>query len=388
LLVALAPENSRTIETLTTVGELMNYVAPSNRDLLVSDLRAILRRCVAAFSAIFLIFQLSGCTSMTPGESSKLNTEEFMIPAADAGIQLYLRNKAPSDMRTFSAEKTVLFVHGATYPSEIYFDLKVGGYSWMEYLASRGYDVYMLDVRGYGRSTRPAAMSQAPAANPPFANTEDASRDISAAVNFILKRRGVSKLNLLGWSWGTTTTALYTTRNNALINKLVLFAPVWVPPTITPVPPAPTTAYRTVTVEAAKERWYRGVPADKQASLIPAGWFDTWAKAMLESDPEGAKQNPPVLRAPNGVMVDILGGWLKGQKLYDAAALRVPTLLIKAEWDADTPAYMAQGLFAEMKNAPYKSYLEIGEGTHTVLVEKNRLQLFRAGQSFLDEPAP
>jgi alpha-beta hydrolase superfamily lysophospholipase len=88
------------------------------------------------------------------------------------------------------------------------------------------------------------------------------------------------------------------------------------------------------------------------------------------------------------VMVDILGGWLKGQKLYDAAALRVPILLIKAEWDADTPAYMAQGLFAEMKNAPYKSYLEIGEGTHTVLVEKNRLQLFRAVQSFLDEPAP
>jgi pimeloyl-ACP methyl ester carboxylesterase len=203
-----------------------------------------------------------------------------------------------------------------------------------------------------------------------------------------LKRRGVSKLNLLGWSWGTTTTALYTTRNNALIHKLVLFAPVWVPPTITPVPPAPTTAYRTVTVEAAKERWYRGVPADKQASLIPAGWFDTWSKAMLESDPEGAKQSPPVLRAPNGVMVDILGGWLKGQKLYDAAALRVPTLLIKAEWDADTPAYMAQGLFAEMKNAPYKSYLEIGEGTHTVLVEKNRLQLFRAVQSFLDDPAP
>jgi pimeloyl-ACP methyl ester carboxylesterase len=354
---------------------------------------AFIRPLALAFAAALLALPLTGCntmtnTAMSGSGSSSLTTEEFMIPAADAGIQLYVRNKKPSDMKSFSAEKTVLFVHGATYPSEIYFDLSVGGFSWMEYLAARGYDVYMLDVRGYGRSTRPPSMSQAPSANPPFANTEDASRDISAAVDFILKRRGVAKLNLLGWSWGTTTTALYTTRNNALINKLVLFAPVWVPPTITPVPPAPTTAFRTVTVEAAKERWLRGVPADKQAGLIPAGWFDTWAKAMLESDPEGAKQNPPVLRAPNGVMVDILGGWLKGQKLYDAAALRVPTLLIKAEWDADTPAYMAQGLFAEMKNAPYKSYLEIGEGTHTVLVEKNRLQLFRAVQSFLDEPAP
>jgi hypothetical protein len=26
-------------------------------------------------------------------------------------------------------------------------------------------------------------------------------------------------------------------------------------------------------MDSAKERWLKGVPADKQASLIPAGWF-------------------------------------------------------------------------------------------------------------------
>jgi pimeloyl-ACP methyl ester carboxylesterase len=181
--------------------------------------------------------------------------------------------------------------------------------------------------------------------------------------------------------------ALYTTRHNERVNKLVLYAPVWTPPTVGQPPAPPTAAYRTITVEAARQRWVAGVPADKQAALIPAGWFDTWARAILDSDPEGARQSPPVLRAPNGTMVDILGGWLQGRRLYDAEQIRVPTLLIKAEWDLDTPAAMAQGLFASLTNTPYKSYIEVGEGTHTLMLEKNRLQLFRPVQAFLDEPA-
>jgi hypothetical protein len=36
-------------------------------------------------------------------------------------------------------------------------------------------------------------------------------------------------------------------------------------------------------------------------------------------------------------------------------------------------------------NAPYKRYVEIGEGTHTVMMEKNRMNLFREVQLFLDE---
>jgi pimeloyl-ACP methyl ester carboxylesterase len=298
-----------------------------------------------------------------------------------------MRNKAPAGMKAFSAERTVLFVHGATYPSETLFDLKLGDQSWMDYIASRGYDVWLVDVRGYGRSSKTAAMSQPPDANPPFADTEDAERDVATAVDYILKRRGITSVNLIGWSWGTTVIALYATRNNERVNKLVLYAPVWTPPTVGEPPAPPTAAYRTVSVDAARERWYAGVPADRQAGLIPTGWFDAWARAMLESDPDGAKLNPPVMRAPNGTLVDIFGGWLMGKRLYDAEQVRVPTMLIRAEWDVDTPAFMAQGLFCSLKNAPYKSYIEVGEGTHTVMLERNRMQLFRPVQAFLDEPA-
>jgi hypothetical protein len=47
---------------------------------------------------------------------------------------------------------------------------------------------------------------------------------------------------------------------------------------------------------------------------------------------------------------------------------------------------MSQALFPLLKNAPGKRYVEIGEGTHTVIMEKNRMQLFREVQMFLEEP--
>ena len=46
---------------------------------------------------------------------------------------------------------------------------------------------------------------------------------------------------------------------------------------------------------------------------------------------------------------------------------------------------MAQALFPKLTNAPYKRYVELGEGTHFIFLEKNRMELFREVQLFLDE---
>ena len=47
---------------------------------------------------------------------------------------------------------------------------------------------------------------------------------------------------------------------------------------------------------------------------------------------------------------------------------------------------LARGYFAKLTNVPYKRFVELGEGTHTVMMEKNRMQLFQEVQLFLDEP--
>ena len=329
---------------------------------------------------------LAGCAATGGGGNVDIVMEEFKVQS-DPGIQIYVRNKRPAGMTQFSPAKTVLFVHGATYPAETAFDLKLDGQSWMDYIAGRGYDVYLLDVRGYGQSTRPAQMDRPGSENPPFAGTEEAMRDVDAVVEFIRKRRGVEKVNLLAWSWGTAIMQWYTSLNSPKVEKLVLYAPVWIRQTASLVQagPGPIPAYRSVSMASAKVRWLTGVPEHKKADLIPAGWFEAWSDATIASDPVGAQQNPPVLRAPNGVVADGLKYWGNGNIPWKAEDLRVPVLLVKAEWDQDTPAYMAQNLFPKLTGAPYKRYVEIGEGTHTVVMEKNRMSLFREVQLFLDE---
>jgi pimeloyl-ACP methyl ester carboxylesterase len=341
------------------------------------------------FLLIAALAYLSAAAAIASDESirakmSALVTEHITIPSDTPGIQLYIRNKRPQEL-TVSADKVLLYVHGATYPSGTAFDLQLDGMSWMDYIAAHGWDVYLVDLRGYGQSTRPPEMDQPAKDNPPIVTTDVAVRDVGAAVDYIMKRRTVAKVNLLGWSWGTSIMAAYTAANNDKVNKLALYAPLWLRTTPAAIGgDGPLGAYRTVVKEAANKRWLAGVPEDKQADLIPAGWFEAWADATWATDPKSKDSGQ--LRAPNGIIQDLRTFWMAGKPYYDPANIRVPTLLIKAEWDQDTPAYMSQALLPLLTNAPAKRYVEIGEGTHTVIMEKNRLQLFREVQLFLDEP--
>src|SRR5258708_3305450 len=119
-------------------------------------------------------------------QTPKVVMEEMMVPSVDSGIEIYVRNKRPADMTAFRPERTVLYVHGATYPASTSFDLPLDGFSWMDYLAARGYDVYLLDVRGYGRSTRPPHIAQPPAPHPPILRPHTALKDIRALAPFLL----------------------------------------------------------------------------------------------------------------------------------------------------------------------------------------------------------
>ncbi len=337
---------------------------------------------LSACAAIAVFF----LASFAAVSAAPLTTEEFMIDSDTANIKLYVRNKRPADLKTFSADHTLLYVHGSTYPSETAFDLKLNGISWMDYLAEHGYDVYLVDVRGYGRSTRPLEMEQPAEANAPIVRTETAVRDVGSAVDFILKHRKLAKLNLLGWSWGTTIMGAYTASHNEKVDKLVLYAPQWLRTERSLTDSGGKLgAYRVVSIADTKNRWLKGVPEEKKADLIPKGWFEAWAEATFATDPWGDKQSPKMLRAPNGTVQDTREFWSAGKPFYDPGKITVPVLLVHAEWDQDIPSDITKAYFAQLRGAPYRRWVEIAEGTHTVLMEKNRLQLFQAVQSFLDE---
>jgi pimeloyl-ACP methyl ester carboxylesterase len=331
-----------------------------------------------------------GITHAAAQTAPKLSTEEFMVQSRQPGIQLYVRNKHRDDMHAFSPERTVLFVHGATYPSETTFDLPVGGASWMDQIAARGFDVYLVDLPGYGRSSRPAEMSKPADAGGPIVDTDAAVAAVGDAVDFVLQRRNVPRANLIGWSWGTTIMARYATQNAQKVQRLALYAPIWIwSPAAADIPKLCAglcnSAYRTVQRQGALNRWLQGVPEDRKADLIPAGVFDMWWNATIASDPVGAATNPPALRAPNGVMYDILNNWASGKAMFDPAKLTMPTILVVAEWDQDTKPYMAQTLFPLLTHAPQKRLVVVGEGTHTLMLEKNRMTLTSEVQKFFEE---
>ncbi|SFU41949.1 Lysophospholipase, alpha-beta hydrolase superfamily [Methylobacterium sp. 174MFSha1.1] len=324
-----------------------------------------------------------------PAAPSRLETDEFRLPGPEDGVTVYVRNKRPAGTERFAGDRILLYVHGATYPASTAFDLPLAGLSMMDYLAGLGFDVYLVDLPGYGLSGRPAAMSRPAADGKPFMRTPDAAAVVGQVVEFIRKRRGVETINLMGWSWGTSTMGLYTSTHNERVNRLVLYAPQWLARTPPPIAArGPLGAYRSVSRDSARARWLKDVPAEAQASLIPPGWFEQWADATFATDAAGAAQSPPVLRAPNGVVADSRDYWEAGKPQVDPGEIRVPTLVIHAEWDADLPSYQAQEYFARLTRAPYKRFVELGEGTHTVMMEKSRMQFFREVAAFLTEADP
>ncbi|MGO9829712.1 MAG: alpha/beta hydrolase [Myxococcaceae bacterium] len=343
--------------------------------------------CITLFA---LLSASSGSEAATPSKpGGNLVVEEFKVPS-DSGIDIFVRNKRASTMTSFDAKKTVLFIHGVTGPSESTFDLSLGGFSWMDFIADDGYDVYLMDVRGYGRSTRPPQMSLPPNESAPVSTTAEAVRDLAAVVEFIKHRRSIDKVNVLAWSWGTLIAQWYAAKNSNSVNKLVLYGPLWIRQTPSTPPPSALEfgAYRFITAAELRADVLTGVPEDKKANLIPDGWVDTWTSAQLDTDPEGWQQNPPAFRAPNGGIFDVMRYQSGAAIPFDVKDIRVPVLLINAEWDTVTPSYMAQSLFLKLVNSPSKRYIELGEGTHTVDREKNRMTLLREVQCFLNEQSP
>ena len=315
-----------------------------------------------------------------------IDTHSYHIPSDTAGIELHIQNKRPKGVHTFDAAHTIVMMHGATYSSLSLYDTEVGGYSFMDYLAARGYDVYAVDVRGYGRSTRPIEMDHAPEHSAPLTNTEMAIRDFSSAMNFVLRTNRLSQSNVIGMSWGGTVTGAYTTRNGYKVRRLGLIAPQWLSAVPIPLDSGGILAgYRIVQADAARTRWINAAPVHKRSDLIPEHGFEAWLAQTVETETDAAIRSAGAIRATNGPIQDIRDYWNAGRPFYDPSEIEVPVLLLHGEWDIDVPIDLALDYFKRLTGTPSKRWLEIGEATHMLVLEKNRQLAFTALADFFSE---
>jgi pimeloyl-ACP methyl ester carboxylesterase len=323
-----------------------------------------------------------------------LVTEEFMVDSGDPGIQLYVRNKHPADMTHVPPEHTLLYMHGGTQPSEATFDVALDGVSWMDFIAGHGWDVYLMDAREYGGSTRSPEFAQPDATEAPIVSTDTKVRDAGAVIDFILNRRGTSKINLLGWSYGTVVFAAYAADHPDRVSNLVLYAPVWCAQLCTFEPraaksgadaPSPQMGFMVEAPMAdARNRLQNGVPYGRREELLPPDWFAAWWDAALKTDPVGAKKTRPMVRAPAGIDQDYTDYWNQGRSYYDPRKITTHTLVVVGDMDLVTPSSGARALHESLENSADRQIVEIKDASHVVMLEKNRMSLFEAVQQFLD----
>jgi pimeloyl-ACP methyl ester carboxylesterase len=305
--------------------------------------------------------------------------EDFKIKSPAPGIELFVRNKRLAETQNFRPDRTVLYVHGATLASELVFDLPVGDNSWADDLARNGWDVWLVDVRGYGRSTWPEALRAPAENNPPVATTDEAVADFAAAADFIRAKRGLDSLQIIGWSWGGVITGAYAATNPDKVSALVLVAPLWAfdKPILTS---APKKAWQEWTLADSRARIQKGVPTEQARLILPDSTVALWEKAVRDSQPDVAGRSPELFRSPTGVVADV--SW-QAQPPYDPAAIKARTLIIRGEWDDLTPRSLSLSLFTQLKNAKLRELIEIPAASHFIIVEQSRDRLFDEVRNFL-----
>jgi pimeloyl-ACP methyl ester carboxylesterase len=312
--------------------------------------------------------------------------------------QLYVRERveAGTVLRAGSLEnRVVLFVHGAGTPAEVAFDVPAEGYSWMAYLARAGFDVFSVDMTGYGRSTRPAAMNDPcnltaaqqatfvpgflpaacqPAMTQQLTTIASDHNDINAAVDYIRSLRRVQRVDLIAWSLGGPRAGGYAAANPAKVRKLVLLAPAYNRQTTTAPPaavPGNGAPFNTQSGAEFTANWERqvGCPNQYEPKVHSAVW-----SAMIESDPVGATWGTGVRRAPNTT------NW--GWSTEVVGKMQTPILVVAGIHDRQVSPDRGKDLYTDV-GSKEKVFVDLGCSSHNAMWETNRLLLFKASLDWL-----
>jgi pimeloyl-ACP methyl ester carboxylesterase len=316
----------------------------------------------------------------------EIERTDHRVPSGRAGLNLLVRNKRLAGLGKVGPERTVLFVHGATYASSITFDYPVQGVSWMDRLAAEGFDVWAVDLIGYGLADRPPEMDRPAAESDPLVDTAEAEADVVRAIGFIRQQTGNARLCLIGYSWGTAIGGGVASRHPELIERLVLSGALWQRVGAGHVAGGGLPGgYRTVDATAAVARQKTGLSEDQLAAIAPPGFHDEWVAAAIASDPDSANHTPPRLRAPAGVVKDVLEHWLVEKPTYDPAAITAPTLVVVGEWDQETRPEQGREVYGLLEKAADRRFVLLGRATHSALLQNARVALHHTVAGFLKE---
>jgi len=259
----------------------------------------------------------------------------------------------------------VVLCHGSATAGKESFDLQVPGkpsYSLMDVLAAAGFDVFALDVRGFGRSTHPDE----------HMTTLEASQDLNAVVDYLLKLRGAKKVNLLAWSWGTQYGGMFVMAEPAKVEKYISYAQMHVnSPDIAKRRPRievfRKNAYISIPEAGWKPRFYSMTPAEANDPEV----VDAFAKAAVQVE----------VKSPTGPQLDMV----TIMPMVNPRLMPVPTMIIHGQYDdvADLDGLLP--FFAQLPN-PRKQYVIVPDAGHMMHLQKGHRIFQQQVSAFFSVP--
>ena len=324
------------------------------------------------------------------GFATTKRRDHRLPPTNGRDVPLGLREVMPTSRE---ARRTpVVLLHGATFGSAV-FDLDVSGYSLQDFLAVRGWRNFALDVRGYGRSTPSSVLDAPPDVNEPFARLDDAIEDLAAGIRLALDQAGARAAHLVGFSWGTVVACVFAARHTELVEKLVLYAPLygevndlWIDRIADPDDRSRVNprlgAYRWISERDVRARWDADIPIGADVENYRDGHvLHAIVESLAAADPGARNRREKCFRAPTGALVDLFEVF-NGRPLYDPERIMAPTLVIRGQDDTTSTQSDALTLFAAL-GTKQKRYVAISPGSHFLCAERNAEDLYAEINLFL-----
>ena len=323
--------------------------------------------------------------------------KDFYV-SGDTGIRLFVRELVNPSLKQ---AKPILLIHGARVPGLASFDLLVSGGSLAEDLARRGLDVFVMDVRGYGASTRPKEMEDPVTAHAPLVRSNEAARDIGAVVSWIREHKQASQVALFGWATGGQWTGYYASLYPERVSGLIMLNSLYGgsskhalmghgsdmedPAHAGRFNQASCGAYRFNDSKSLLGVWNRSIPLQNKNDWRDPAIAEAYVKAALASDPSSKTRNPPSFRSPCGALEDSFY-LAMGRQLWDASVITAPTLILASERDFWSRPEDRQALADHLAHAARVKVVVIPGATHFVHLdrpERGRTQLINEVIDFL-----
>lgn len=338
-------------------------------------------RRLTSRATLALAAALLAAGPMRSAAAAELARQDFFVES-EPGIELFVREVRPAGTKSGTP---VLLLHGARVPGLASFDLPVPNGSLAGDLAEAGYFVYVMDVRGYGRSTRPPEMSEPPDANPPLVRSPAAVADIAAVVDWIRERRSAEQVALLGWATGGLWCGWYASLHPERVSHLILFNTLYGgsdehallghgssledPGHPGRFNAAELGAYRYSTAESLFGAWDRSIPVGDKASWRDPRVAAAYAEAALASDVTSDSRTPPSFRAPSGAMEDSFY-IATGHQLWDATFVRAAVLIIASGNDFWSRPADRETLARHLVHARRVQTVVLPDATHHVHLDR------------------